>query len=89
MSRMAIAAAHRSLVENCATDIGNANICKTFIQMAHNFGMQAAAVCIPTDADLRTLCELGCDIGQGFLLGKPMSAEGIGEWIVQFKNRIK
>ncbi len=79
----------RSLVENCATDTGKANMCKSFIQMAHNFGIRAAAVGISTDADLQTLCELGCDVGQGFLLGKPMSTEGIDEWIVQFKDRMK
>ena len=34
----------RSLVEGCGTVATNANICKTNIQIAHNFGCRAAAV---------------------------------------------
>jgi EAL domain-containing protein (putative c-di-GMP-specific phosphodiesterase class I) len=78
----------RSLVQECATNTGNANICKTFIQMAHNFGSRAVAVGISTDADLRTLCGLDCDIGQGFLLGKPMGRQAIDTLIASFKSRI-
>lgn len=78
----------RSLVQGCATNTGNANICKTFIQMAHNFGSRAVAVGISTDADLQMLCGFDCDIGQGFLLGKPMDRQAIDKLIASFKSRI-
>jgi len=67
----------RSLVQSCATKPGNATICKTLIQMAHNFGCQAVAVGVSTEEELKMLTALDCDFGQGFLLGKPMSVEKI------------
>ncbi len=77
----------RELIENCATNAGKANICKTLIQMARNFGSQAVAVGISSEADLRMLRGLGCDLGQGFLLGKPMDAKRIDALIASFNTR--
>jgi EAL domain-containing protein (putative c-di-GMP-specific phosphodiesterase class I) len=65
----------RTLVEGCASSPGNANMCKTIIQMAHNFGSKAVGVGISAEADLRQLAQFGCDMGQGFLLGKPMDRQ--------------
>jgi EAL domain-containing protein (putative c-di-GMP-specific phosphodiesterase class I) len=77
MSRMSFSEIKidRSLVEGCGSASTNANICKTIIQIAHNFGCRAAAVGVSTPADLQLLTRLGCDMGQGFLLGKPMTAQ--------------
>ncbi len=77
----------RSLVHGCATNKNNANICKTLIQLAHNFGSWAVAVGISAEADSRTLSEFDCDAGQGFLFGKPMSAQEIDALIADFKSR--
>jgi EAL domain-containing protein (putative c-di-GMP-specific phosphodiesterase class I) len=76
----------RSLVEGCATNPGNAKICKTLIQMAHNFGCRAVAVGISAEADFQTVSQFDCDIGQGFLLGKPMSEPQIDALIASFKG---
>lgn len=65
----------RKLVDGCATNKANANICKSLIQIAHNFDTQAVAVGISAEADLRMLSNFDCDIGQGFLLGKPMTLQ--------------
>ena len=67
----------RSLIEGCATNSGNEKICKTIIQMAHNFGCRAVAVGISAEADFQTVLRHNCDMGQGFLLGKPMSVKQI------------
>jgi EAL domain-containing protein (putative c-di-GMP-specific phosphodiesterase class I) len=74
----------RSLVEGCASTSTNANICKTIIQIAHNFGCRAAAVGVSTPADLQLLTQLGCDMGQGFLLGKPMTAPQLDTLVASF-----
>jgi EAL domain-containing protein (putative c-di-GMP-specific phosphodiesterase class I) len=71
----------RSLVQDCATNPGNLKICKTAIHMAHNFGSKAVAVGISTASDLGRLLELDCDLGQGFLLGKPMGLQQIADQI--------
>lgn len=76
----------RSIVKECATNSGNAKICKTLIQMAHNFGCRAVAVGISTEADFQAVARLDCDVGQGFLLGKPMSVREIDVLIASFKG---
>jgi EAL domain-containing protein (putative c-di-GMP-specific phosphodiesterase class I) len=65
----------RTLVADCGTDRVNAPLCKTVIELAHNFGSTAVAIGIEKAADAIALTRMGCDIGQGFLLGQPM-AEG-------------
>jgi EAL domain-containing protein (putative c-di-GMP-specific phosphodiesterase class I) len=78
----------RSLVQDCATNQGNKNICKTLIDTAHNFGSQAVAVGIASEADLTTLSGFGCDIGQGFLIGKPMTLPQVDLLIANFKSQV-
>ena len=65
----------RSFVVDCGTDKVNAPICKTVIDLAHNFGCAAVATGIEKAADSVALTAMGCDYGQGFLLGQPMPEE--------------
>lgn len=76
----------RSLIDGCATNPANAKICKTVIQMAHNFGCRAVAVGISAEADFQTLRQLDCDCAQGFLIGKPMSVREFDALIASFKG---
>jgi EAL domain-containing protein (putative c-di-GMP-specific phosphodiesterase class I) len=64
----------RTFVRNCGTDKVNAPICKTIIDLAHNFGSVAVAIGIEKAADALALASMGCDLGQGFLLGQPDAA---------------
>jgi EAL domain-containing protein (putative c-di-GMP-specific phosphodiesterase class I)/FixJ family two-component response regulator len=65
----------RTFVTDCSTDRVNAPLCKTVIDLAHNFGSLAVAIGIEKAADAQALTSMGCDIGQGFLLGQPMPEE--------------
>jgi EAL domain-containing protein (putative c-di-GMP-specific phosphodiesterase class I) len=65
----------RTFVTDCGTDKVNAPICKTVIDLAHNFGSLAVAIGIEKAADAMALTSMGCDLGQGFLLGQPMPEE--------------
>jgi EAL domain-containing protein (putative c-di-GMP-specific phosphodiesterase class I)/CheY-like chemotaxis protein len=62
----------RTFVSDCGTDKVNAPLCKTVIDLAHNFGSLAVAIGIEKAADALALTSMGCDMGQGFLLGQPM-----------------
>jgi diguanylate cyclase (GGDEF)-like protein len=44
---------------------------RTIIELARTLGLEVVAEGIETDAQLAALRELGCDTGQGFLLGRP------------------
>jgi EAL domain-containing protein (putative c-di-GMP-specific phosphodiesterase class I) len=65
----------RVFVTDCSADKVNASICKTVIDMAHNFGGLAVGIGIEKASDLNTLVAMGCDLGQGYLLGQPMAEE--------------
>jgi EAL domain-containing protein (putative c-di-GMP-specific phosphodiesterase class I) len=65
----------RTFVIDCGTDKVNAPLCKTVIDLAHNFGSAAVAIGIEKAADALALTSMGCDLGQGFLLGQPMPGE--------------
>jgi EAL domain-containing protein (putative c-di-GMP-specific phosphodiesterase class I) len=62
----------RSFVTDCGSDKVNAPLCKTVIDLAHNFGSMAVAIGIEKASDAVALVSMGCDYGQGFLLGQPM-----------------
>lgn len=65
----------RVFVADCGTNKMNAPLCKTVIDLAHSFGSVAVAVGIERASDAVALVSMGCDYGQGFLLGQPMPEE--------------
>ena len=65
----------RAFVTDCGTDRVNAPLCKNVIALAHSFGSVAVAIGIEKAADALALVSMGCDYGQGFLLGQPMPEE--------------
>jgi EAL domain-containing protein (putative c-di-GMP-specific phosphodiesterase class I) len=65
----------RSLVKNCDGDQLRRDICKHIIDLAHNFGSAAVGVGIERPGEMKTLQTLRCDVGQGYLFGKPMSED--------------
>ena len=62
----------RVFVTDCGTNKMNAPLCKSVIDLAHSFGSVAVAVGIERASDAVALVSMGCDYGQGFLLGQPM-----------------
>lgn len=62
----------RSVVADCGTDKVNAPLCKTVIDLAHGFGSKTVGVGIEKASEALALVSMGCDYGQGFLLGQPM-----------------
>jgi EAL domain-containing protein (putative c-di-GMP-specific phosphodiesterase class I) len=66
---------HRSFVADCASDKGHAAICKSVIDLAHNFGAVAVGVGVEDAAASNALTQMGCDVGQGFLFAQPMPEE--------------
>jgi EAL domain-containing protein (putative c-di-GMP-specific phosphodiesterase class I) len=75
----------RSFV-GCAGDKGNANVCKTIVELAHAFGSKASAVGIETAEDSGKLADLGCDLGQGHLFAKPMTEQDLMAMVMAARN---
>ena len=65
----------RSFVTDCASDKKHAAVCKTIVDLAHNFEATAVAVGVEKPADAHTLFRMGCDFGQGYLFAQPMAQD--------------
>jgi EAL domain-containing protein (putative c-di-GMP-specific phosphodiesterase class I) len=55
-----------------ALDSNNLAILRSAINVGHDLGMRVIAEGVETSSTLGVLKDLGCDVGQGWLFGKPM-----------------
>jgi EAL domain-containing protein (putative c-di-GMP-specific phosphodiesterase class I) len=55
----------------------NSKILPALISLSHDLDLSVTAEGVETEAQLRRLQDLGCDLGQGFLLGRPTTPEDI------------
>jgi diguanylate cyclase (GGDEF)-like protein/PAS domain S-box-containing protein len=65
----------RSFVREIESREQDAIIVRAIINLAHNLGIKVVAEGIETPAQFEFLREQGCDIAQGYLIGRPMSAD--------------
>ncbi|MFK8003975.1 MAG: putative bifunctional diguanylate cyclase/phosphodiesterase [Polyangiales bacterium] len=65
----------RSFVQSMHTSASDAALVRTIVAMGRELGLRVLAEGVEEREQLRALRELGCDEIQGFLLGRPMSAE--------------
>jgi len=63
----------RGFVAHVVEDAGAAAIVRAVATLGRSLGMRVTAEGIETAAQLACLDELGCDEGQGYLLGRPMA----------------
>ncbi len=61
------------------------NIVTTIIELAHSLGLQIVAEGIETLEQKDRLQELGCQIGQGYLLSKPLNIDKANKLIQSSK----
>jgi EAL domain-containing protein (putative c-di-GMP-specific phosphodiesterase class I) len=66
---------NNSFVTGCADQTDNRMLCQAVIDLAHRFDCKAVAEGVDRPSDLKALVEMGCDLGQGGMIGKPMSRE--------------
>ena len=52
---------------------------RSIVEMAHATGLHVVAEGIEHEAQRQTLADLGCDVGQGYLLGRPVPADQLDE----------
>ena len=64
----------RSFVAELDSDPRTAAIVQSTIQLAHSLGLTLVAEGIETAETLQLLTKMGCDVGQGYHLGRPIAA---------------
>jgi EAL domain-containing protein (putative c-di-GMP-specific phosphodiesterase class I) len=65
----------RTAIGEFGEDPRGNTLARTILQMADSLGILTVAEGIETTSQLRELRRAGCDIGQGYLLSKPLEAE--------------
>jgi diguanylate cyclase (GGDEF)-like protein len=70
----------RSFIETL-TNHGDTALVEAIIKLSHDFDLATVAEGIEMTDQVDSLRELGCDVGQGYLLGRPVSAATIEDGI--------
>jgi EAL domain-containing protein (putative c-di-GMP-specific phosphodiesterase class I) len=68
----------RAFVEGVGTDPEATAVVRTIVELARSLRLGTVAEGIETEIQAHAIAELGCDLGQGFLLGRPMGPEALG-----------
>ena len=71
----------RAFVAGMEADKRNAAIVRSTIELGHNLGLTVVAEGVETEHELSQLRRFGCDVAQGYHLGRPMSAEALETWL--------
>lgn len=71
----------KSFVIGMTKDQSDAVIVRSTIDLAHNLGLEVVGEGVESAGHAAQLKELGCDIGQGFFLGKPQLVETFDAFI--------
>ena len=62
----------RAFIAGLATNHSDVTVVAAVVGLAHQLGLRALAEGVETENQLATIRRLGCDVVQGYLLGRPM-----------------
>ncbi len=71
----------KSFVMDMQDDRNDAVIVRSTIDLAHNMSLKVVAEGVENQPTWGTLGSLGCDIAQGFFMGRPMPSEDFEKWL--------
>jgi EAL domain-containing protein (putative c-di-GMP-specific phosphodiesterase class I)/ActR/RegA family two-component response regulator len=76
-----------SFVQGASRDSELRAIVEANVGLARGFAIRSVAEGVEERGDWELLRRLGCDLAQGYLIGRPMSAERIAGWAVEWRGR--
>lgn len=65
----------QSFIQDMTTNHDNRAVAEAIVAMAHSLGLRVVAEGVEHEEQRKLLLAVGCDEGQGFLFGTPMTAE--------------
>jgi EAL domain-containing protein (putative c-di-GMP-specific phosphodiesterase class I) len=71
----------RSFVMDMLQDREDLMIVHATIELGHNLGLEVVAEGVETQQEWDQLRDLGCDVGQGYFFGRPLSRDNFYEWL--------
>ena len=79
----------RSFVMDMDGDGPGAAIVRSTIDLGHHLGMEVVAEGVETEAQLRELRTLGCDLAQGYHLLRPLPADEVLAWLREREQALR
>ncbi|BDD86519.1 putative bifunctional diguanylate cyclase/phosphodiesterase [Desulfofustis limnaeus] len=70
----------QSFVRRCPADKGAVSIVEAAVTLAHNMGIKALAEGVENATVYHFLRDIGCDLAQGYLVSRPLSADEFFNW---------
>lgn len=77
----------KSFVQRMAQDKGARTIVAAIVDLAHTLGLSVVAEGVDTERTRALLSDLGCDVVQGYLMGRPMEPGLAKAWLDQHQQR--
>lgn len=74
-----------SFIRDMTSDSGKAAIVKAIIALGHGLGLEVLAEGVEETGQAKYLRSLQCDVMQGFLTSRPLSAEDTGEFLASYR----
>lgn len=77
----------KSFVMKAMDDKEAATIVRTTIELGHGLGLKVVAEGIEGKETLDWLKELGCDIGQGYFISRPVDVDNLESWVKEYSKK--
>jgi EAL domain-containing protein (putative c-di-GMP-specific phosphodiesterase class I) len=77
----------KSFAMDCASNLESGILVQAMIDLAHNLHMKVVAEGVESKEVMDRLREWGCDIAQGFFIGRPMPLEEIKLWLAMHASQ--
>ncbi|MGH2786347.1 MAG: putative bifunctional diguanylate cyclase/phosphodiesterase [Actinomycetota bacterium] len=79
----------RSFVKDMDSDENDSVIVRSTIDLGRNLGLKVVAEGVEDALTCGTLADLGCDVGQGYFIGRPMPPDSMTAWLIERKHRLE
>lgn len=76
----------QSFIIGLVNDKSNQKLVQLIIQLAHAFDLKVVAEGIEDKITYNILKSMGCDIGQGYYMAKPMPKQEFHDWLESYKE---
>jgi EAL domain-containing protein (putative c-di-GMP-specific phosphodiesterase class I) len=77
----------RGFVHDAGSHESLGAIVRASLEMARQLGMKTVAEGVENIGDWHFLRDAGCDLAQGYFIGRPMPAEAVIPWIAEWESR--
>lgn len=76
----------KRFIGTLSIDHKDRQIVRAVIDLAHAFGMTVVAEGVDSNESMAAVSELGCEMAQGFFIGRPMRADNMIQWVRSYAS---